>query len=92
MYQPKMLGLSSIISKPFFLFLRLNDFNTRSLSAAEICYCSTQEHPPIPPPVSSEERAQQIAEELTMDTSNTSAAQRKLISAEDNRPSAVGVG
>lgn len=60
--------------------------------AQEICYCSTQDHPPIPPALSSEAMAEQYAKELTLDTSNTSSAQRKLISAEDNRPSAVGVG
>ncbi|XP_060561224.1 uncharacterized protein LOC132720962 [Ruditapes philippinarum] len=61
-------------------------------TAAQVCFCSTQEHPPIPEPVSVEEKAQKYIEELTIDTSNTSAAINKLTSAEDNRPSAVGVG
>ncbi|XP_045190910.2 uncharacterized protein LOC123547715 [Mercenaria mercenaria] len=61
-------------------------------AAAEVCFCTTQDQPPIPEPITSEEKAQQYIKELTIDSSNTSAAINKLTSAEDNRPSAVGVG
>ncbi|XP_052770856.1 uncharacterized protein LOC128210548 [Mya arenaria] len=60
--------------------------------SGEVCFCSTQDHPPIPPTTSSEEAAAQIEKELTLDSSNTSSAIRSKTSAEDNRPSAIGVG
>lgn len=59
---------------------------------ADICFCSVDTQPPIPPPISSEDRAAELVAELTIESSNTSSALRKLISAEDNRPSAVSVG
>ncbi|WAR21354.1 hypothetical protein MAR_015328 [Mya arenaria] len=45
----------------------------RCFEAGEVCFCSTQDHPPIPPTTSSEEAAAQIEKELTLDSSNTSA-------------------
>ncbi|XP_052770857.1 uncharacterized protein LOC128210549 [Mya arenaria] len=60
--------------------------------AGEVCFCSTQNHPPIPPTTSSEEAAAELERELSLDTSNTSSAIRSKTSAEDNRPSAIGVG
>ena len=38
------------------------------------------------------DKIEELIRELTVEPSNTSAALRKKISAEDNRPSAVGVG
>ncbi|XP_045190870.2 uncharacterized protein LOC123547671 [Mercenaria mercenaria] len=61
-------------------------------TVSDVCYCSTKEHPPIPEPISSEDKAKQLEQELAINPTNTSAALRKLTSAEDNRPSAVGVG
>lgn len=61
-------------------------------SAGEVCFCSTQNHPPIPPTTSPEEGAEELIAELSVDSHNTSSAQRAKTSAEDNRPSAIGVG
>ncbi|KAL4232201.1 Klrk1p [Mactra antiquata] len=60
--------------------------------AMNVCFCSTEDQPTIPEPITAEEKAAKLVEELKIETSNTSSATRKLISAEDNRPSAVGVG
>ncbi|XP_060561869.1 uncharacterized protein LOC132721530 [Ruditapes philippinarum] len=58
----------------------------------DVCYCPVQEQPPIPEPATSEEKAKQFIKKLTIGTSSTSAAERKLTSAEDNRPSVIGMG
>lgn len=62
------------------------------LLVSNVCYCSTQEHPPIREPGTSEEKAEQLAKELTINPTNTSSAIRRLTSAEDNRPSATRIG
>lgn len=48
--------------------------------------------PPIPAPIPVADKIEELVKELTVEASNTSAAIRKKISVEDNRPSAVGVG
>ncbi|KAL4232205.1 hypothetical protein ACF0H5_009780 [Mactra antiquata] len=60
--------------------------------ARHVCFCTIEEQPPIPAPLSNADIIEKLIEELTLDASNTSSAVRKLKSAEDNRPSAVGVG
>ena len=59
--------------------------------AGQLCFCESTEDPPIPVPIPVADKNEELVRELTVDPSNTSAALRKKISAEDNRPSAVGV-
>ncbi|XP_052249018.1 uncharacterized protein LOC127856880 [Dreissena polymorpha] len=61
-------------------------------AAGQVCFCATKEHPPIPPAISVADAAAQYERELSIDKGNTSSSLRALTSAEDNRPSAIGVG
>ncbi|KAH3708014.1 uncharacterized protein LOC127856881 [Dreissena polymorpha] len=61
-------------------------------TAGEVCFCTTQQRPVIPPSITSEEAAARYAEELSLDARNTSANFRSKNSAVDNRPMAVGMG
>ena len=60
--------------------------------ADQLCFCESTEDPPIPEPIPVADKIEELVKELTIDTGNTSAALRKKTSAEDNRPSAQGVG
>lgn len=60
--------------------------------AQQVCFCPIEDQPPIPEPISTEEKVEELIKELSIDTSNTSSSVRKLTSAEDNRASAIGVG
>ncbi|KAK3587511.1 hypothetical protein CHS0354_003653 [Potamilus streckersoni] len=60
--------------------------------SGSICYCSSSDQPPIPEPLSLEEKVAKILEALTIDSKNTSAAIRLLVSVQDDRPSAHSLG
>ncbi|XP_046329749.2 uncharacterized protein LOC124113445 [Haliotis rufescens] len=61
-----------------------------------ICYCECRDPPPMwEPTISSlslKQKIEQIVAALTIDSKNTSAAQRKLISVMDDRPSSQSIG
>ncbi|XP_067655238.1 uncharacterized protein [Haliotis asinina] len=61
-----------------------------------MCYCECSDPPPMwEPTISSlslKQKIEQIVAALTIDSKNTSAAQRKLISVMDVRPSAQSIG
>ncbi|XP_012940572.2 uncharacterized protein LOC101855808 [Aplysia californica] len=61
-----------------------------------VCYCDCDQPPIIVEPeylvLTTDEKVEKIVEELFVDPANTSAAQRKLISADDTRPSARSIG
>ncbi|KAK6190970.1 hypothetical protein SNE40_002725 [Patella caerulea] len=67
-----------------------------SVHDTDVCYCGCEAPPTIFDPeleaLTIDDKVEAIHKELTVDTKNISSSVRKLVSATDNRPSAVSIG